>query len=132
MLKKGEYNERVDSKVRRIIGCLDLSKVPPALQRGVASELAVCLKETLDRLDASMWEEISDVEQLKGSDDSKLLQRWRIPGTEIAIARALGGPMQGEYLFDPDTVDRAKDFYFLVQDLPSRQEGHQEYAVGIY
>ncbi len=90
------------------------------------------LKETLDRLDASMWEEISDVEQLKGSDDSKLLQRWRIPGTEIAIPRALGGPMQGEYLFDADTVDRAKDFYFLVQDLPSRQEGHQEYAVGIY
>jgi MscS family membrane protein len=50
-----------------------------------------------------------------GSADA---QRWVIPNTEIAMVRAKTGPHSGDFLFSPDTVARAGEFYELVLGLP--------------
>jgi MscS family membrane protein len=46
---------------------------------------------------------------------------WQIPGTEITIARVAEGPRAGEFLFSPDTVERLRSFYEVVQELPYRR-----------
>ena len=35
----------------RVLRCLDLSELPPAVRRSLAKEAAVCLKEVLDRIE---------------------------------------------------------------------------------
>ena len=115
-----EEGEFAALAVRRIISCLDLSDVAPALRRGVSAESAVCLKEILDRIELPSWEEIPDIDQLSTENDSRPLRNWRIPGTEIRIARVMEGPREGEYLFDPDTVEHAREYFELVQDMPYR------------
>lgn len=118
--KNGEF---ADLTARRIVSCLDLSEVAPALRRGVASESAVCLKEVLDRLELPEWDEIPGVDQLKTENDVEPLSRWRIPGTEITITRVTEGPRQGDYLFDPETVDEAHNYFELVKHLPYQPGG---------
>lgn len=115
VITEGEFAEFT---ARRVISCLDLSEVAPALRLGVAGESAVCLKEVLDRLELPPWEEVPGAEQLTPDGDAQPLQHWRIPGTEITLSRVSQGPREGEYLFDPDTVDRASEFFFLVRDQP--------------
>ena len=90
-----EEGEFAALAVRRIISCLDLSDVAPALRRGVSAESAVCLKEILDRIELPSWEEIPDIDQLSTENDSRPLRNWRIPGTEIRIARVMEGPREG-------------------------------------
>ena len=53
-------------------------------------------------------------------DDDKVTQpaEWRIPDTEITIARVAEGPRAGEFLFSPDTVEQAWSFYEAVRELP--------------
>ena len=122
---EGEY---ANLAVRRIISCLDLSDVAPALRRGVSAQSAVCLKEVLDRLELPPWDEIPDVDQLSMKDENRLLPRWRIPGTEITIARVTEGPREGEYLFDAVTVEKAKDYFELIRHQPYQPGG----TPGIY
>ena len=123
-----EEGEFTDLAVRRIVSCLDLSEVAPALRRGVSAQSAVCLKEVLDRLELPPLEDIPDVDQLNTKNDSRPLPRWRIPGTEITIARVNEGPREGEYLFDPVTVEKAKDYFELVRHMPYQPGG----TPGIY
>lgn len=120
--------ELADLAVRRIISCLDLSKVAPALRRGVSAESAVCLKEVLDRMDLPPWDQIPDVDQLS-TEDNRPLRHWRLPGTEITITRITEGPREGEYLFDPETVEKAKEYFELVRHLPYKEHGS---TPGIY
>jgi MscS family membrane protein len=65
-------------------------------------------------------EEIPDAAAAVAQDGAKDIQsrRWRIPGTEIAIARVEQGPRAGEFLLSADTVQRAKELYELAQGLP--------------
>ena len=46
------------------------------------------------------------------------LDRWTLPHTEIRIHRVVEGPRRGEFLFDPETVARAKEFYDRTKDFP--------------
>ena len=118
VLEDGEYSDASTPEVRRVLGCLDLSQVPPAFQDSVGGEAAICLKEVLDRIVLPAWEEIPGEDQLVSEGALEPLARWRIPRTEITLSRVIEGPRQGEYLFDPRTVDRAKEFFLLVRDLP--------------
>lgn len=118
VLKNKEFSEQTQTAANRILSCLDLSHVPPAVRLSVSSESAVCLKEVLDRLDLPSWEEIPNGEQVAEGAAGQPLDRWRIPGTDITIARVAEGPLKGEYLFHTDTVDRASDFYNQVKHLP--------------
>ncbi len=96
------------------IGCLDLSRVAPSLVESEGREVAVHLKEVLDRVPRPAWEEIPDADMV---DEAKLT-RWRVPGTEIAIARVTEGPRAGDWLFTVETVERSADFYHAIAHLP--------------
>ncbi len=98
----------------RGFGCLDLSQVPPAQIDSARAEAATCLKEVLDRIELPPELEWPD-EAAVAADG---IERWTIPHTEITIAQVQTGPQQGEFVFSPETVARAADFYERVRHLP--------------
>jgi len=96
---------------------LDLSEVPPAARQSTGVGAVVALYEVLSRIPLPPFDDIPDAGQLKqpaGTD----LARWVIPNTEIALVRAPSGPHSGEFLFSPETVARAGEFYERVRSLP--------------
>ncbi len=105
-------------RVRRLVqpplGCLDLSKVPPAARGKTGGAAAAALYETLSRIDLPAWEEIPGADQ---AADTHFV-RWTIPHTEITLVRVQGGSSGGEFLFSADTVARAGAFYKRVRGLP--------------
>src|SRR5262245_29147627 len=102
------------------IESLDLSEVPPAARQKTARAAAVALYEVLSRIPIPPLEEIPDAGQVK-PPEGKAPARWVIPDTEIALARVQQGPRSGEFLFSPDTVARAGEFYERVRALPYRR-----------
>ena len=99
-------------------GLFDLSNVPPASRAKVGAETFLLLWDVLARVELPPLEEIPDAAAV-ATDEAKdgPALRWRIPGTEIAIARIEQGPRAGEFLFSADTVERAKEFHELAQVL---------------
>lgn len=99
------------ANTNRVLRCLDLSEMPPAVRKSLAKEAAVCLKEVLDRI------ELPPESEWPGPDEvaEENLKRWTIPHTEIAIIQIKDGPDEGSFLFSAATVERAKDFYEIVK-----------------
>jgi MscS family membrane protein len=96
----------------RVLRCLDLSGMAPAVRTSLGKEAAICLKEVLDRIELppeSDWPDADDVDQ----DE---LVKWTIPHTEISIVRIKEGPREGEFLFSTETVERATEFYEVVKN----------------
>ena len=106
-------NER-DFHRNRVFGCLDLSEVPPTLRLSQAEESAAYLKEVLDRVELPPESDWPDETMASESDG----ENWTIPHTEITIAKVRDGPKAGQYLFTPETVARAAEFYNRVSQLP--------------
>ena len=102
--------------IRRVLSCLDLRGIAPSLAAPRGQEAAVCLKEVLDRIELPPDEAIPGDEEVAKSGP----KRWRIPGTEIVLARVADGPREGEYLFDEETVARSGEFYARVRHLQYR------------
>ena len=101
------------TNLRRALGTLDLSAVPPALIDDAGVESTLLLREVLDRI------ELPPSSAIPGNDaPSALPKKWTVPDTEITIAAVEGGPRAGEYLFSPETVKRAHEFYERVKHLP--------------
>ncbi len=96
------------------VGCLDLGEIAPSLMESEGREVAVQLKEVLDRMPRPAWEEIPDTDAVS----EQKLTRWRLPGTEITIALIAEGPRAGDWLFTADTVQRSTEFYHAVAQLP--------------
>jgi len=99
----------------RYMRLLDLSEVPPAAREEEGVETFGLLWGVIARLDLPELDEIPDAATDEESEPHAL---WRLPGTEITIARVKEGPRAGEYLFSADTVERAPSFHQLVKDLP--------------
>jgi len=102
----------------RIKGTLDLSEVAPEARFETGDDVSVYLYEVLMRIQRPPLEEVP------GNDDVQnraALEGWTMPHTEIRIHRVAKGPRAGEFLFDPETVDRAKEFYERTRHLPYRQ-----------
>lgn len=95
----------------RILRCLDLSDLAPAVRKSLAKEAAVCLKETLDRIELPPESQWPDSDQVA----EQSLTKWTIPHTEIALEKVVDGPRKGEFLFNTITVDRATEFYEIVK-----------------
>ena len=96
---------------------LDLSEVPPVARLKTGSAATVALYEVLSRIPLPPPDEIPDadqIEQARGAD----AQRWVIPNTEITLVRVQSGQRSGEFLFSPDTVARAGEFYERVRAMP--------------
>jgi MscS family membrane protein len=99
-------------KFRRL---LDLSEVPPAAREEESVETFRLLWAIIARLSLP---ELSDIPDAAVDEEGEALSHWRIPNTDITIARIDEGPRAGEYLFSSDTVEQAKSFHALVKQLP--------------
>jgi len=115
----------------KLISCLDLSEVPDYARHDYASEVAVCLKEILDRVELPPPEEIPGTEDVEDNDGGQPLVRWQIPNTQITIARVAEGPRRGEYLFTSGTVKRVPDLYEKAKEHPYRTED-REFSEGFH
>jgi len=105
----------LDARTKRT---LDLSQVAPEARRETARDAIVFLYEVLMRLDLPPLEEIpGDAEIADGFDSN----RWTLPHTEITVHRVFDGPREGEFLFSPETVERAEEFYDRVKLRPYRR-----------
>lgn len=102
------------------LGSLDLSEVPPAARPKTGRTAAVALYEVLSRIPLPPLDEIPAAGEVKQADP-KAPAHWVIPDTEIALVRVESGPRRGEFLFSPDTVARAGEFYERVRALPYRR-----------
>ncbi len=109
------------AEAERLIGqllrLLDVSQIPPTMQRKAGGEAIVFLVDVLHRLEIPSLDMIPDATAF-GDPDTPAA--WSVPGTEITIARQSKGPRKGEFVFTADTVARAQEFYELVKDLPPR------------
>ena len=76
----------------RIIDCIDISEIPAFAREHRAAEVAVYIKEILDRHDLPDWEGIPDQEAIEEAGGFEQLSVWRIPGTRLTIARVEEGP----------------------------------------
>ena len=105
--------------------CLDLSEIPPLVFNEVSSEVALLLKDVLDRLELPPEEEIPDAVEVA----STAISRWTIPHTEIDLVLISEGERQGDWLFSTRTVAMAEKNYNKVRHLPyqpGRKGGHVE------
>lgn len=101
--------------LRRAVGTIDTTDLPPRFASDLSTEAVVTLKEILDRTPTLA------ADLIPGAPTD--VARWRVPHTEITIERMGDGPRAGEYLFSAETVQRAGEFYDLVRDLPAREGG---------
>ncbi len=142
-----EAEARAQALLDRAVHTLNLSGIPPALRQNVGLERALLLKEVLDRIPLPASDEIPDAAAMTAgageaagtAQDARAaptaqagVDRWRVPYTEIAIARVEEGPQQGEYLFTPETVASVRRYYAKVRQLPYRagaSEGFYEFVI---
>ena len=117
---KGKYrsNEDVHDIALQVLRCLNLSELPPAVKNNLGAQAAVCLKEVLDRIELPPEHQIPDAKDMQAEPEAGGAQRWTIPHTEITFAKVTEGPREGEFLFSPETVDRATEFYHRTKRLP--------------
>lgn len=112
--------------LRRASETLDLSNVPPAAKQNVGLTSALLLKEVLDRIAVPDPAEIPDLEDVQAG---KVPAGWRIPGTEIYMARfedADGSPL---FRFSAETVGSLQRYYDRVVDLPSHDPDNLDFYV---
>jgi len=127
-IKKTQEYEHLED---RLLRCLDLSRQPDYLRGHAGQEAAICLKEVLDRIELPPDAGIPDANALSTEPGAASLDRWTIPHTEITITRVAEGARQGEFLFSPETVERAFTYYERVEHLPY-QSYHHEPTRGFY
>lgn len=99
------------------VASLNLSDVAPATRTKIGRQAATALYETLSRIPLPPAEEIPDAAPLSQPAGTNAA-RWIIPNTEIVLERVTTGHRSGEFLFSPETVARADDYYRRVRGLP--------------
>lgn len=100
-------------------GLFDLSRVAPAHHDQVADSTFYLLLEIIARQRLPDIARIPDAADLQVADEKDgPSPSWRIPHTEITIARVAQGPYEGEYRFSPDTVKNALRIYQGTRELP--------------
>jgi MscS family membrane protein len=105
--------------VDRAAQLFDLREVAPANRSAVANEVFVLLWEVISRQELPSLEEIpadTAIDQVADAKAEKLTH-WRIPNTEITIARVREGSYSGEFRFSADTVKNARRYYEEISEL---------------
>jgi MscS family membrane protein len=110
------HHARYRTFLNRAVRCLDLTEVSPTLILRVSLESVLLLKEILDRVDLPDPASVPDAQAMSSAS----LDRWRVPHTEILIAKATKGERASEFLFSPATIQRLPEFYAKVQSRPYR------------
>jgi MscS family membrane protein len=127
LVEKTKYIDRSAGEFNdiglRIIDCIDSTELPAFARDARAGEVAICIKEILDRVELPPSEQIPGKEEIAAAGGLEQLSRWRIPGTRITIARIEDGPQKHEYLFSTGTVDRAVSYFKSIESQPYRTSG---------
>ncbi len=123
-------DEAARNLLARAASSLDLSRVPSALRENVGLEVALQIKEILDRLTLPPIRTVPDARMHEAHRNSARGQplRWRVPDTEIEIVEITEGKQSGRFLFSADTVARADEFYDAVRDLRYRDARLSEFV----
>ncbi len=98
---------------------LDLSQVAPEASVEKGRNAHLHLYEVLSRIALPAMDDVPGDDEIAANPG---LDRWTLPHTEITIHRVTEGPRRDEFLFAPDTVARAKEFYERTKELPYRRE----------
>jgi MscS family membrane protein len=114
-----EEYRRQQARIRRGLQALDLSEIPPASRKQVGISAARHLHAVLSRLDLPPAEAIPDA---KAYEDEEESASYTLPHTEITLVRIENGPRAGDFVFSPETVSRAREFYQRVKDLAQTRE----------
>ena len=93
---------------------LNLSNVAPTHAENVGIESVLLLREIFDRIQLPEISNVPDATAVKSND----LEQWRVPHTEITIAKVTDGNRAGAFLFTAETIDRLDEYYAKVQHLP--------------
>jgi MscS family membrane protein len=109
--------------IAQIVDCVDVSGVPAFARNHRATEIAICIKEILDREKFPEWESIPDEAAVDADSESEKTQSWRFPGTRITITKIDDGPRKHEYLFSEGTASRAVSSYHNISSDPYRTTG---------
>jgi len=127
LIRTSKYFDRMSPGhrplVHRILDCLDDRALPEYARESLAGEVAICLKEILDRVDIPPYEQIPAAESIEAAGGMEVVSQWRVPGTRLTIARIEEGHRRHEYLFTAGTVGRAVEYYQDVKCLPYRTTG---------
>ncbi|HAT10284.1 MAG TPA: hypothetical protein DCS97_06765 [Planctomycetes bacterium] len=91
------------------VRCMDLSHTSIVGRDIIGREAARNLKEVIDRVI------IIDYDKVPMETGQA---RWRLRGTEITIHRMAEGDRVDEFLISSDTVERSRDFFARVRELP--------------
>ncbi len=114
-----ELGERGTFYFNRAVQCIDNSQIPKAYRYQESIEAVIFLKGILDRLP------LPDSENIPGKDElgtgEHRLNRWYLPGTEIALKRVTSGEREGHYLFSAETVERLEGDYHRTRHLPHKE-----------
>ncbi len=127
LIQENKYLDRRQARhlaiAHRVLDCIDDSELPAFARTERAGEVAVCLKEILDRVQLPPWEEIPDKDEILAAGGLESVTDYRLPDTRITISRVEAGPRRHEYLFSPGTVDRAVTYFMTMESKPYRTEG---------
>ncbi len=112
----------------RAVATLDLSGVPQVMREDVGVEVALRLKEVLDRLALPPFDAVPDAEAVAAARRGEGLLRWqsaeplrwRYPDTTIELVEIGTRERRGEFLFSAGTVRSIGELHRAVADLPYR------------
>ncbi|ADW16636.1 MscS Mechanosensitive ion channel [Desulfobulbus propionicus DSM 2032] len=104
----------IRDELEKAMRCLDLSSVPPNMANDIGLESVLLLREILDRIPLPAPSDIPDNSAVK----QQQLARWRVPHTELLIAKVTSGPRADDFLFAPETIARLDAFYTKIRHRP--------------
>ena len=110
--QSGYRSMEVMKHTQRAASTLDLRQIATARREDVGLEATLRLKVILDNIEVPELDTIPGPEDFKDTDDLF----WRVPNTNITIARITEGTRRGAWLFTAETVSRLPDYYKLIRE----------------
>jgi MscS family membrane protein len=103
----------------KLLRMLDLSEIAPILRAGAGRDAVTFLVDIIKRLELPNLESIPGDAAVRAKDGPS---KWSFPETDLVIARVEKGPRAGEYLFAPNTIERAKEYFELIAGFPAKRK----------
>jgi MscS family membrane protein len=107
-----DNNDDLKARLSDAVRTLNLTNEPALTRTDRGRQVAILLKETIDRVIVINYDNIPE---------DQAIERWRLKDTEIVISKVTEGDRKGEFLFSPSTVERTKEFYNKVKKLPYKK-----------